>query len=306
MERNIKLPADLIWVNEMICRKGFWTKPHKHETYYHLQLAVAGSCRTIIHNQTYELTPNRIVLAAPNDIHSIPEVSAMGIRCIEMKFTVWSDSLNRALSRLPKVFEATALQKSLIEMIFQSECEPNGKVNVNAGRFSLITLLYSLCGETEDASGSECPSRYLEGIDLTGFSKATVDTVLFMEQYYMEEVTLEKISEAIGYHKNYISTMVMKDLGIHANEVLAFIRIQKAAELLRHSEQSMQDICLQTGFKNTSHFSRMFRKMVGVTPLQYRRSCPADILPTYDRNYDDNTAVWENERLRDYIDLKSR
>ena len=306
MERTIKLPAEPLWVNSSLHTGEYWVKPHVHEAYYHLLYVKAGACQITINNQAYEMKPNMVFIAAPNDCHSLMSSASIGLQNSEIKFAVYSETLIKSLSALPKVFEADENQSHLLDLIINSGYDTSGYGNANIAQFSLLSYLYYICDTLRHRELNDCPSHYLQGLDLNGFSRATIDTVLFMEQHYMEEITLEIIGEVIGYNKNYISTMVMKDLSIHANEVLSFIRIQKAAELLHRSDYSVQEICRQAGFKNGSHFARLFKKMVGLTPLQYRFSYPKDILPPEeDILYDSNVPIWGNKLLRDYIELKS-
>lgn len=306
MESKINLPADLLWVNNTTHTEHFWIKEHIHGTYYHLTYIEEGTCNIIVNNEIYEMTPTMVALAAPNDPHGFHSVTSKeGIRFWEVKFIVYSNSLNHALSKLPKVFITDDLQRGLLNQVIKSGYNTGGHANVNAGRFYLTSFLYYLCDEVMSASNQDCPSPYLQGIDISNFSKATIDTVLYMEENYMHEVTLEKIGAEIGYHKNYISTMVRKDLSIHANELLSFIRIQKAAALLTQSDYSLTEIYLQTGFKNNSHFSKLFKKMVGLSPAQYRRSYPDGIIaPAEDGGFDEAIPMWGKGLLRDYIESK--
>ena len=54
-------------------------------------------------------------------------------------------------------------------------------------------------------------------------------------------------------------------------EHLQRIRIQHAQELLTGTRKSMQEIAGEVGFSNTQQFQQMFRKIVGVRPLDYRK-----------------------------------
>ena len=237
-------------------------------------------------------------------MHSIP----LGTEIIfwEVKFTVHSGSLQRAIAQLPKVFSADQMQHGLLELIVASTQPGYEQFNINANRFHLASFLYYTCREILSRQHQDCPSIYLKGIDISKFSRATVATVLYLEKNYMHEISLESISAEIGYHPNYISTMVKKDLSIHTNELLAFIRIQKAAEFLYYSDFSITEIYQQTGFVNNSHFSRLFKKMVGVSPSQYRRSYPTGIFaPNEETPHDEATPMWVNGLLRDYIESKA-
>ncbi|MHC4158826.1 MAG: helix-turn-helix transcriptional regulator, partial [Planctomycetota bacterium] len=53
-------------------------------------------------------------------------------------------------------------------------------------------------------------------------------------------------------------------------DYLTGVRIERAKELLLATEQSCTEICFQVGYNNQSYFTRTFKRLVGMTPLQFR------------------------------------
>ena len=61
-----------------------------------------------------------------------------------------------------------------------------------------------------------------------------------------------------------------KMTGSTSIDYLIHFRIEKAAEMMRkHPAISVIQVCLSSGFENTGHFSKKFKKIIGVTPIQY-------------------------------------
>ena len=58
-------------------------------------------------------------------------------------------------------------------------------------------------------------------------------------------------------------------------------RIERAMFLLRETDRSITDICMDVGFSSLGTFSRMFRDVVGVAPSDFRRSSVSAAVPTY-------------------------
>jgi AraC-like DNA-binding protein len=57
--------------------------------------------------------------------------------------------------------------------------------------------------------------------------------------------------------------------------VTEFIRVHRvkvASELLKDKDLNITDVCYASGFNNTSYFSKQFKKVYGVTPLEYRQN----------------------------------
>ena len=60
--------------------------------------------------------------------------------------------------------------------------------------------------------------------------------------------------------------------GYSPHNYLLNLKLERAQELLRNPSMSLIDIALDCGFSSHSHMSRLFHKIVGVTPSAYRRS----------------------------------
>ena len=58
---------------------------------------------------------------------------------------------------------------------------------------------------------------------------------------------------------------------LSAGQYLMKIRVDAAARLLQHSDEAISDIALHVGFFDQSRLSRVFRRVTGMTPGQYRR-----------------------------------
>lgn len=307
MENSAKLPVDILWVADTIQKDNYQVKAHTHDYYYHLIYIKQGRCHMAINDQSYELTDNTIAIAKPDDLHFVSSIpSRESIRLVEIKFVVNSGVLSKALQHIPGVFPANALTSALLDLIIKNGYTDHGYANLNASRSYLSSFLYAICEEPMNTVDFNPQSFCLRGIDTSAFSPATTATVQFIEENYMHEIPLEKIGAAIGYHKNYVSTMVKNDLGINVNELITFVRVHKAANLLYHSDYSIKQVCELTGFKNISHFTRIFRQMVGIPPAQYRRSYPASAYDEtgFDANCSKVIPLWLNGLLRDYIESK--
>src|SRR4051812_47238580 len=57
-------------------------------------------------------------------------------------------------------------------------------------------------------------------------------------------------------------------------------RVERAMFLLRQTDRSVTEICLDVGFASLGTFSRTFREVVGRTPSQYRRNAPVEAVPS--------------------------
>lgn len=84
---------------------------------------------------------------------------------------------------------------------------------------------------------------------------------------------LSRIAERFGLSNDYVSAMIKKVTGSAFKEYLTELRMEKARALLDGgSEQSVNEIGLQVGYRKASNFIRKFRETYGCTPAQYRQT----------------------------------
>ena len=83
-------------------------------------------------------------------------------------------------------------------------------------------------------------------------------------------LSLEMIASHFSSNAKTVSSMLKNTLNIGFHEYLSNLRIAKAKELLTNTEKSTQEICDEVGFGNKQTFFRVFKKIVGMTPFEYR------------------------------------
>ncbi len=93
----------------------------------------------------------------------------------------------------------------------------------------------------------------------------------FINENYAKDIDLKIISEKCNYNYYYISTYFSQCMHETFSDYLNRIRIEKACDMLRAGRYSISQISQQVGYSDQSYFSRVFRKIMGVTPSEYRR-----------------------------------
>lgn len=97
------------------------------------------------------------------------------------------------------------------------------------------------------------------------------EAVHYFEANYQEKALLSNFCEKHHYNLQYISRRFKKETGLTALEYLQKIRIDKACNLLAGSKLTIREIAHRTGYDDIKFFNRVFRKMVGMTPGEYRK-----------------------------------
>ncbi len=86
-----------------------------------------------------------------------------------------------------------------------------------------------------------------------------------------DELTLDEMAESAGLSPAHFSTMFRQSTGLSPHQFVVRERIERAKEMLRPAETRVLDVAVACGFKTQQHFARVFRKLCGSSPTEYRR-----------------------------------
>jgi AraC family transcriptional regulator len=84
------------------------------------------------------------------------------------------------------------------------------------------------------------------------------------------DLSLDAISGTIGMSPYHFARTFKQSVGLAPHQYVIERRLKRAQMLLATTDLTIIEICFRTGFKSQSHFTRLFRKVVGVTPRVYR------------------------------------
>lgn len=93
-----------------------------------------------------------------------------------------------------------------------------------------------------------------------------------MEENYSEKLTLNKVAEKTYVSQWHLSKLLNRQEGKNFSELLNQIRIDHAKELLREMSYRIADISEMVGFTDVAHFSRVFKKLEGISANEYRNT----------------------------------
>lgn len=105
----------------------------------------------------------------------------------------------------------------------------------------------------------------------------TVEDVMVKAKRYLADhyedadLTLASVADYVGLNEKYFSNRFTKETGETFSSYLTQLRVQKARELLRTTTFKVYEIAEMAGYRNPEHFNRMFKKVCGISPAQYRK-----------------------------------
>lgn len=92
----------------------------------------------------------------------------------------------------------------------------------------------------------------------------------YMKQNYTRDLSLDEVAKYVDISPYYFSKLFKEEEGENFIDYLTSLRIDKAKELLNGTEGSIKEICSEVGYSDPNYFSRLFKKIVGFTPTEYR------------------------------------
>jgi two-component system response regulator YesN len=96
--------------------------------------------------------------------------------------------------------------------------------------------------------------------------------VKYIYQNYDRDISLESTAKHFFIDKSYLCKLFKKHIHQNFNDYLMQIRIKKAKELLNNPKYTVNAVSNQVGYSDYSYFGRIFKKIVGMTPSEYKKS----------------------------------
>lgn len=247
--------------------------------YYHWHQCVEilsvsqGVGIALMEHQQYTVKPGRIFIFPPGKLH---------------KVFVEQDARNH-YHRTTLHFNGTQIEQYLRDfprqqMLLRQLCARGEKARVfDVGDMQPIieTLLsrFEALVQSKTFSISDSAFLVMQLISLlpyeeqaTGQNTFSVRIIRWIETHFHERCSLEEIAAEMGCSRGHASRRFHEETGGTIQEYLMMRRIRQACELLLHTQNSVRDIAEQVGFSEYAWFITCFRKNMGKTPLQYRKT----------------------------------
>lgn len=270
------------------------TQPRtEEETNYHchdhieLVIILKGRGHFIIDGNEYPAAEGNVILLNPGTYHrSIPDTEYSTaftecylaftdvdfINCPKNFFPLFHNY--KLIAKLPESWK-----KEVFHLCNSIDAESK---SAETGRYFILKayLIQMLCllarfqkQEREDAQKKDMNPRY----EFMSFNKKYVieQITKYMEAHYHEKISLDQIAANMYLSSFYISKLFKSETGDTPINYLISLRMQKAKELLdQDPEKSIQSVAAAVGYEDAYHFSKLFKKYYGLSPLYYKARLP--------------------------------
>ena len=266
------IQTKVLWTETAQFPKGWGIKEHAHE-YFHLFYFLSGKGVFSIGKVNIDISKGTLIIVPPNTLHELQKVSDDMVTAYEIKFSIFDAYLSEQSGNIPLHMKGNEFIETIIAFIVEKGPSVIPHITQSLDYF-LCTLLIFMIDHNEARQKEKPTSRI---IDTSGFSDITIDIIVYIENNYMHQINLDMIADFVDYNRNYICTVFKKDTGITIVDYLNYVRIRSAAQNFSYSDIDISLVCARVGFSNISHFNRTFKKLVGMSPGNYRRMFPLDI-----------------------------
>lgn len=225
---------------------------HFHRSYEIISVN-EGSIHLTVEDKNYQLKKGEIAFVFPNQLHSY-----LSIGHTVLVFIIFSPEMIGSFSiqyqnMVPKVNVFSYKPLYADELQF-----PN--------IFERKSFLYHICGiliERTDFYNRKTKSDKLQLLH---------QLLLYIDAHLEEDCSLMTVAKKLEYDYAYLSKFFHERVGMTYTAYLNQYRIMHACYILRNTKEKIVDISIKCGYDNQRAFNRNFKKIVGVTPVNYRNS----------------------------------
>ena len=124
--------------------------------------------------------------------------------------------------------------------------------------------------ELRNAAVRDLTNRVKKKIEGRKHSNYVEKCMDYVSKHYKEKIYLQDMADSMGLSSTYLSRLFSRETGMRLQDYINSFRVERAANLLVYSEESISYIAEYVNFPSQSYFGKMFRKYKHMTPKEYR------------------------------------
>lgn len=138
----------------------------------------------------------------------------------------------------------------------------------NEKRLAIVARLFELPISPDTELLREQPARRAPSALPKWRLKRVVE---YVDAHISEQITLADLASAAGMSRMYFASQFRVSTGMRPHDYVLRKRVEQAQHLLTTTSESLVQIALSVGFQTQAHFTTIFKKITGNTPLRWRR-----------------------------------
>lgn len=271
---------ELLWIMSLNYKKNWGFKKHSHN-YYQFFFIVSGNDTEYItiNNEKIKLKDNEFIFINKNIQHEILPVNKNNINFIDVKFVTEDKEVLKILNKFP---ESISIRN---EKIYELLCEIKknwkeeqtlSKKILSLQMEILLLLVFKelevhVLGKKIEKDNIKKMKKFIR-LKIENSDEVTLKIINYIEENYFTDFSLDELAEKLNYSKEYLCRSFKKNTSWTIVYYFNYIKIIYALELLKNMETSIEIISEKLNFSSTQYFSKVFKKMVGLSPNEFRKS----------------------------------
>lgn len=259
---------EVVWAFMVDYAKDWGVRRHSH-SYFQMYYCLSGHGNMFLGGKDITIKQNECLIIWPDQVHELYPVESGQLRIIDTKFYVHDQKLYDALLKAPQLITAPNAQFRELQQSMRNEWVTDAPY---AKRMATLLFEQSILLFLRDNMRIPMPPQFYQDLrrnteKLTGLEKTLAD---YLSVHFLEDLSLDEISKHLSYSKNYLCRIFKQSSGFTISEYINYLRIVKAYDLVCYTNLRLTEISAQCGFSSIHYFSRMFHRIVGMTPTQAR------------------------------------
>ncbi len=245
-------------------------EPHNHD-FYELYFLFEGEREFFVENKMFNVSANTLVVVPPYSIHKTEGGPYKRIN-LNISPTLLNSSQNEFLIQLSKNI-AVKIQKEYVDTIKKllsegAKLQSSGIKYKNEYLVSIIqTIIYLLSVQDYRSISATSTSHKLKNI-----SPEVLKILSFINSHYNQQVTLKDLCNEFFLSKVSLCKKFKSVMNCSIMEYVNQMRLSKAKSLLRETNKTVEEIAFDCGFSSANYFGLIFKKEVGMSPLNYKKT----------------------------------
>jgi len=234
------------------------TKVPKHSHQYAVFcVALTGMCSEVFAGKVRQYEASTIEFLPPGQCHSLAFPFA-DTRAFSIEIaTSWIERAREFSLRLDNSVHAHGGLLSGLMMKIYDEFRHLDSASPMAIQ-GLAMEMFAAVSRNQSNLATRQPQRWL------------TRAVEFLRESFTEHLTITQVASVAGVHPVYLAREFRRFHGCTIGEYIRRLRVERACRQLSSADESLATIAASAGFSDQSHFSRTFKRLMGMTPAQYR------------------------------------
>lgn len=240
---------------------------------YRLFYILENSGSILIEGIRYDVCPDTIIVMPPATAYDFQGK----LKTCVLNFDITQSFSHRTQPLFPpreEEFDPNSLFETQLLEGFARPCVQRGDLSSRDAVLRIVSV-FNTHGKYADAAVSAMLKLLLAELlshNADPVDKLSEKVMSYIRIHAAAIHSNEDVARAFGYHSVYLGDLIKRTTGKTLHSVIVEAKLQLACRYLAGTQESIDDVAQLTGFCSRAHFCTLFKKLVGVSPTQYRKN----------------------------------